>query len=92
MTTTVPNFSITGRPTVHVAFREVWADQIDHHGENCEWCQLEGQQIECNVYVPVRGAGNDLLHTCRCCATTVVFDHVQLDPSRDAIIEYAKER
>jgi hypothetical protein len=83
--------SITGRPEVHLIFREEWPDHIDNHGEACPVCQLEGRTIECNVYVPTYDGGTDLLNTCRCCAPHAVVDHGQLDPGRDAIIEYAKE-
>lgn len=84
--------SITGRPSVHVIYREVWDDQIDDHGDACEFCQLEDRTIECNVYVPTRNGSTDCLNACRCCAPVVVLDYADLDPSRDAVIEYAKEK
>lgn len=84
--------SITGRPLVHLIYREVWDDDIDNAGEDCQVCQLEGQSIECNVYVPTIGGETDVLGACRCCAPAAVFDHTHLDPTRDAIIEYAKEK
>lgn len=83
--------SITGRPAVHVIYREVWADQVDNHGEPCEFCQLEDRTIQCNLYVPTRNGSTDCLGACRCCAPEVVMDHAELDPARDAVIEYAKE-
>lgn len=83
--------SITGRPEVHLIFREEWPDHIDNRGEPCPICQLEGRVIECNVYVPTYDGGTDLLGACRCCASSAATDHGQLDPGRDAIIEYAKE-
>lgn len=84
--------SITGRPAVYTVWREVWPDQIDDHGDDCPFCQLEDRTIECNVYVPTEGGDTDLFSACRCCAPTVALDHPELDPSRDAIIEYAKEK
>lgn len=83
--------SITGRPAVHLVYREVWPDQVDNHGEPCEFCQREDRTIQCNVYVPVRNGSTDCLNACRCCAPEVVMDHAELDPSRDAVIECAKE-
>jgi hypothetical protein len=83
--------SITGRPAVYIVYREVWADQVDNHGDACPVCQLEGRMIECNVYVPTDGGNGVLLSACRCCAPSAVLDHAELNPGRDAIIEYAKE-
>lgn len=83
--------SITGRPSVHVVYREVWADQVDDHGEPCEFCQLEDRTIQCNVYVPTTNGSRDYFRACRCCAPVVALDHADLDPSRDVLIEYAKE-
>jgi hypothetical protein len=84
--------SITGRPAVYIAYREVWPDQIDNLGAPCEFCQLEDNTIQCNVYVPLRNGSTDYLGACRCCAPVVVLDHIDLDPARDAVIEYAKEK
>ena len=82
----------TGRPVVHVIFREVWPDQIDNHGDDCPVCQLEGRTIECNVYVPTDDGDGVLVSACRCCAPGAALDHPELDPRRDAIVEYAKEK
>jgi hypothetical protein len=85
--------SITGRPAVHLIFREVWADQVDNYGDACPVCQLEGRTIECNVYVPVIYERDGvMLSACRCCAPAAVLDHHALDTDHDAVIEYAKEK
>jgi hypothetical protein len=84
--------SITGRPAVYIVHREVWPDQIDNHSDDCPVCQLENRTIECNVYVPTEDGNGVVLSACRCCAPVAVLDHPELDPSRDAVIEYAKEK
>jgi hypothetical protein len=60
--------SITGRPEISAIMREVWSDQIDWYGLACPVCQMEGQTIECNVYVPVVGGEKELHGCCRCCS------------------------
>lgn len=84
--------SITGRPAIHLIYREVWADQVDNHGEPCPVCQLEDRVIECNVYVPVIYGDWELVSACRCCAHAAVLEHHALDTDYDAVIEYAKEK
>jgi len=84
--------SITGRPAVYIVYREVWADQVDNYGAACPICQLENRTIECNVYIPNEDGDTDLQSSCRCCGPTLVLDWTWLDPSRDAVIEYAKEK
>lgn len=85
--------SITGRPAVHLIYREVWADQVDNYGDACPVCQLEDRTIECNIYVPVLyDRDGVVLSACRCCAPLAVLDHHALDADEDAIIEYAKEK
>lgn len=84
--------SITGRPAVYIVHREVWPDQVDYYGADCPVCQLEDRIIQCNVYVPMTNGHAALLSACRCCAPLAVLDHPELDPSRDAVVEYAKEK
>ena len=84
--------SITGRPAVYIAYCEVWPDLIDNHGDACPVCQLEDHAIECNVYVPTADGDGVLLSACRCCAPVAALEHPELDPSRDAVVEYAKEK
>lgn len=82
--------SVTGRPAVHTMHREVWADQVDGHGEPCEVCQIHGALIECNVYVPIADGGGVILSACRCCAVPAALDHSELDSTRDVVVEYSK--
>jgi hypothetical protein len=82
--------SVVGRPKVYIVFAEVWADQIDEHGEPCKICQELGALIECNVYVPESDGDTITWGACRCCAPISVLDHSNLDPTRDALIEYSK--
>lgn len=92
MTTAHPlSPSITGRFAVYVVFREVWPDQIDDLHTQCGVCQEFNRLVTCNVYVPTGDGDSVLVSACRCCAAGAALDHPELDPTRDAVIEYAKE-
>lgn len=82
--------SITGEPEVHVLYREVWADQIDGYADPCPVCQMQGNLISCNVYVPGMHGALDLINTCACCALPALLDHPGLNTAHDAVIEHAK--
>lgn len=82
--------SITGRPEISAIVREVWADQVDNLGADCPICQMEGQVIECNVYVPViYDSDPKLIGCCRCCSIPAVLDVMERDFDEDVLIEFS---
>jgi len=82
--------SITGRPEISAIMREVWSDQIDNFGADCPVCQMEGQVVECNVYVPVADGRDTVdINTCRCYSVVAVLNVVGRDFDRNVIIEFS---
>lgn len=83
------SISLTGRPSVTVEYREVWADQVDDFGSACPICQLVGSVIEATIYIPTRD-GRTLSGSCLCCIVPAVLDTADYDPTRDVLVEYSK--
>lgn len=67
--------------------RYVAADTVDSEGEDCPVCQLNGAQIECNVYAydfdgtPLQG------DTCSECVFPLIDEIWDTDPARIVLVE-----
>jgi hypothetical protein len=96
-TVTIETPALTGCPSFLIELREVFPDQIDRLGDDCEYCQTEGQQVLVNLYLPYQHGTPEghaaVLHTCIPCIGIVVLDRsVGLDCDRVIVAEWAQVR
>jgi hypothetical protein len=96
-TETIETPALAGCPSFLIEMREVFPDQIDALGEDCEYCQTEGHQVLVNLYLPYAHGTPDghrgVLSTCLPCITIVVLDRsVGLDCDRVIVAEWAQVR
>lgn len=60
---------------------------VDNQGEQCTFCSLEGQAVDCNTYLRTFDGEDLCVDHCRACWHYVVDGHFDTDPAVSVITE-----